>query len=121
MEPSFKHDAGLPPTLSPYFLSAHEGERLASYQTMFTYLSRPANTGSNYFAVHTKGAKSPYIPLHFHSEHTENFICTEGRMWLYANGREVLGKTPGGLTLEHRPLFAGQLQTVPPSADAAGG
>ena len=88
--PSFKHDAGLPPTQSPYFLSAGEGERMVSYQTMFTYLSRPANTGSNYFAVHTKGAKSPYIPLHFHSQHTENFLCTEGRMWLYANGREVL-------------------------------
>jgi quercetin 2,3-dioxygenase len=40
VDPSFKHDAGLPPTQSPYFLSAHEGERLASYQTMFTYLSR---------------------------------------------------------------------------------
>ena len=87
---SFKHDAGLPPTQSPYFLSAGEGERMVSYQTMFTYLSRPANTGSNYFAVHTKGAKSPYIPLHFHSQHTENFLCTEGRMWLYANGREML-------------------------------
>jgi len=35
--PSFKHDAGLPPTQSPYFLSAGEGERMVSYQTMFTY------------------------------------------------------------------------------------
>ncbi|WP_308471398.1 hypothetical protein [Arthrobacter sp. Y81] len=92
--PSFQQDAGLPAAQSPYFLSAGEGEGegegLVSYQTMFTYLSRPANTGSNYFAVHTKGAKSPYIPLHFHEDHTENFLCTEGRMWLYANGREVL-------------------------------
>ena len=88
--PTFRQDAGLPAAQSPYFLSAGEGERLVSYQTMFTYLSRPANTGSNYFAVHTKGAKSPYIPLHFHEQHTENFLCTEGRMWIYANGREVL-------------------------------
>jgi quercetin 2,3-dioxygenase len=28
--PAFKHDAGLPPTPSPYFLSVREGERLAS-------------------------------------------------------------------------------------------
>jgi quercetin dioxygenase-like cupin family protein len=71
VRPSLQQDAGLPASLSPYFLSAGEGERLVSYQTMFTYLSRPQNTGENYFAVHTKGAKSPYIPLHFHSEHTE--------------------------------------------------
>ncbi len=88
--PSLQQNAGLPASLSPYFLSAGEGERLVSYQTMFSYLSRTQNTGENYFAVHTKGAKSPYIPLHFHSEHTENFLCTEGRMWLYANGREML-------------------------------
>ncbi len=90
VNPSLQHNAGLPSSLSPYFLSAGEGERLVSYQTMFSYLSRPQNTGDNYFAVHTKGAKSPYIPLHFHSEHTENFLCTEGRMFLYANGREML-------------------------------
>lgn len=90
VSPSLQHNSIVPAAASPYFLSAGECERSVSYQTMFTYLSRPANTGSNYFVVHTKGAKSLYIPLHFHEQHTENFLCTEGRMWIYANGREVL-------------------------------
>lgn len=89
-EAVLQHQAGLPAGVQPYFLTAGEGDRFVSYETMFTYLSRSTNTDANYFAVHTKGGKSPYIPAHFHRRHTENFFCTEGRMWLYVNGKEVL-------------------------------
>lgn len=27
---------------------------------------------------------------HFHEQHTENFLCLSGRMWLYVNGTEIL-------------------------------
>lgn len=80
----------LPVTASPYVLRAGEGDRWASMDQLNSYLARPANTDSNYFAMHTSGGKSPYIPLHFHREHTENFFCMEGRILLHANGEEIM-------------------------------
>jgi quercetin 2,3-dioxygenase len=84
------HAARLPSGSEPYVLSAGEGEHLVGYEQMHTYLSRGANTGGEYFAVHSSGAKQGYVPLHFHQQHTENFFCFEGRVWLYANGHEML-------------------------------
>lgn len=80
----------LPKSASPYVLRAGEGDRWASLGQLNTYLARSRNTESTYFAMHTSGGKSPYIPLHFHREHTENFFCLEGRILLHANGKEIL-------------------------------
>ncbi|AMB57604.1 quercetin 2,3-dioxygenase [Microterricola viridarii] len=82
--------AGLPREEEAFFLSAGEGERYLGADEMHSYMSRGANTGGRYFAVESSGARSGYIPLHFHREHTENFICLDGRVRLHVNGREVL-------------------------------
>lgn len=84
------HATGLPTATEPYFLSAGEGDRRASYQQINSYLSRAANTDDKYFVMHSTGAKAGYIPLHFHQQHTENFLCLEGRVLLHVNGQELL-------------------------------
>ncbi|MCX7520767.1 quercetin 2,3-dioxygenase [Microbacterium sp. STN6] len=84
------HDAQLPAGVEPYFLTAGEGDRRVGYNQMNTYLSRGRNTGSDYFTMQSTGSAAPYIPLHFHNRHTENFLCLDGRVWLHVNGREVL-------------------------------
>ncbi|MGW0160633.1 quercetin 2,3-dioxygenase [Mycobacterium sp. NPDC003323] len=80
----------LPTAATPYVLRAGEGDRWAADDQLNTYLARPANTGASYFAMHTIGAKSAYIPRHFHREHTENFFCLEGRILLHVNGEELV-------------------------------
>ncbi|MGV0745848.1 quercetin 2,3-dioxygenase [Mycolicibacterium sp. XJ870] len=80
----------LPAGRTPYVLRAGEGDRWAGEDELNTYLARPRNTDATYFALHTVGAKRPYIPRHFHREHTENFFCLEGRILLHVNGRELL-------------------------------
>ncbi|WP_304117555.1 quercetin 2,3-dioxygenase [Mycolicibacterium bacteremicum] len=80
----------LPAGATPYVLRAGEGDRLAGQDQLNTFLARPRNTDATYFAVHTIGSKSPYIPRHFHREHTENFFCLEGRILLHVNGEELL-------------------------------
>ncbi|MFC4222450.1 quercetin 2,3-dioxygenase [Lysinibacter cavernae] len=89
-DPVRQHDAKLPGSVEPYYLSAGEGERRTFYKQLNTFISRATTTGSDSFAVHTTGGRDGYIPLHFHERHTENFLCLEGRIWLYVNGREVL-------------------------------
>lgn len=80
----------LPMDASPYLLEAGEGDRWAGMEQLNSYLARPRNTDGTYFALHTIGGKSAYIPRHFHRLHTENFICLEGRILLHANGKEIL-------------------------------
>lgn len=80
----------LPAGATPYVLRAGEGDRLAGQDQLNTFLARPHNTDATYFAMHTIGAKSDYIPRHFHREHTENFFCLEGRILLHVNGEELL-------------------------------
>ncbi|MBY6412996.1 quercetin 2,3-dioxygenase [Rhodococcus sp. BP-252] len=80
----------LPHHATPFVVKAGEGERWKSSGQLNTYLARSRNTAGTYFAVHTRGAKSPYIPRHFHRAHTENFFCTEGRILLHVNGQEIL-------------------------------
>lgn len=80
----------VPAHATPFVLKAGEGERLKSLGQLNTFLTRSRNTADSYFAMHTRGAKSQYIPRHFHREHTENFICVEGRILLHANGKEIL-------------------------------
>ncbi|MEF2979002.1 quercetin 2,3-dioxygenase [Subtercola sp. YIM 133946] len=89
-EPTLQHDSERPSGVVPFYLSQGEGEHTRTFNQLNTFLSRGENTGSDYFAMHTSGAKAGYIPLHFHQRHTENFLCLEGRLWLYVNGREVL-------------------------------
>ncbi|MEV6561585.1 quercetin 2,3-dioxygenase [Nocardia sp. NPDC051756] len=80
----------LPPDETPYVLDAGEGDRWASMDQLNSHLARSRNTGGTYFALHTSGGKSPYIPRHFHRRHTENFLCLDGRILLHANGTEIL-------------------------------
>jgi len=89
-EPVLRHGDRRPAGVEPYVLSAGEGEHLAGFNQMHTFTSRGANTGGDYFTVHSSGARAGYIPLHFHERHTENFFCFEGRVWLHVNGEELL-------------------------------
>jgi quercetin 2,3-dioxygenase len=82
--------AALPIGATPFVLRAGEGDRWAGQDQLNTFLARPHNTEATYFAMHTIGSKSPYIPRHFHRRHTENFFCLEGRILLHVNGQELL-------------------------------
>ncbi|WP_432535112.1 quercetin 2,3-dioxygenase [Kineococcus arenarius] len=99
-------DADLPAGVEPYFLRGGEGDRLRTPDALYTYLSRGRNTDHRYFAIHTVGAPGRYFGRHFHREHTENFLCLSGRVWLWVNGTEVL-LTPGDFV--HAP--AGTIHT----------
>lgn len=82
--------AGLPDGVEGYFLSAGSGDHRGWPDAVNTYLARGRNTGGRYFAVNTLAAPQPYIIRHFHKQHTENFICLSGRVWLWVNGQELL-------------------------------
>lgn len=87
-------DDTLPAGTEPYFLRAMTGERRAWPNAINSFTARGRNTGGRYFAVLTTAAPQPYIGRHYHEHHTENFLCLSGRVWLHANGDEVL-LTPG--------------------------
>jgi quercetin 2,3-dioxygenase len=83
-------DDALPSGNEPYFLRAMTGDRRAWPNAINSFTARGRNTGGRYFSVLTTAAPQPYIGRHFHEHHTENFLCLAGRVWLYANGDEVL-------------------------------
>lgn len=87
-------DDTLPATREGYFLRSRGGDRLGWPDSVNAYAARGRNTGGRYFAVNTLAAPQPYIIRHFHRQHTENFLCLSGRIWLWVNGTEVL-LTPG--------------------------
>ncbi|MBC2879335.1 MULTISPECIES: quercetin 2,3-dioxygenase [Streptomyces] len=87
---SLEWDATLPQGVEPYFLRAGEGDRLAYDNGLHSYLSRGRNTDHQYFAVLSQGGPSQYFARHFHEQHTENFLCLSGRIWMHVNGEEVL-------------------------------
>ncbi|WP_370617395.1 quercetin 2,3-dioxygenase [Mumia sp. Pv 4-285] len=93
-DPRDAEDEDLPKGVEPYFLRAHGGDRREWPDAMNAFSARGRNTGGRYFAVTTLGARQPYIVRHFHRQHTENFFCLSGRIWLWVNGEEVL-LTPG--------------------------
>lgn len=80
----------LPEGQEAYVIRAGEGDRRAWPDTINAYSARGANTGRQYFAVTTLASKQPYIIRHFHQQHTENFFCLTGRVWLWVNGEELL-------------------------------
>ncbi|MWV51381.1 cupin domain-containing protein (plasmid) [Rathayibacter sp. VKM Ac-2803] len=69
---------------------AADGERWASHAQLNSYLARARDTDGSYFAMHTRGARSPWIPRHRHHLHTENFLCLDGRARIEANGTDIL-------------------------------
>ncbi|HJF13352.1 MAG TPA: quercetin 2,3-dioxygenase [Enteractinococcus helveticum] len=87
-------DIALPSAHDAYFLREGGGEHRGWPDAVNSYLARGQNTGSRYFAVETLAAPQPYIIQHFHRQHTENFLCLSGRVWLWVNGKELL-LTPG--------------------------
>lgn len=66
------------------------GDRYETYQQINSFTSRSQNTGGRFFTMDTRGAKTPYIPLHFHQQHSENFFCLAGIVKIHANGREFV-------------------------------
>lgn len=80
----------LPEGTSPYVLRGRYGDRRAWPDTVNAYAARGRNTDHRYFAVDTLAAPQPYIIRHFHEQHTENFLCLSGRIWIWVNGHEVL-------------------------------
>lgn len=87
-------DSELPDGATGYFLRYGEGDARAWPDALNTYGARGRNTGGRYLAVNTLAAPQPYIIRHFHQQHTENFLCVSGRIWLWVNGTELL-LTPG--------------------------
>lgn len=87
-------DDVLPAGTSGYFLRSGTGDQRAWPDAVNAYAARGRNTDGRYIAVNTLAAPQPYIIRHFHQQHTENFLCLSGRIWLWVNGTEVL-LTPG--------------------------
>ena len=87
-------DERLPAGAEAYFLRSRTGDRRAWPDAINAYAARGRTTGGRYFAVDTLAAPQPYIIRHFHQQHTENFLCPSGRIWLWVNGEELL-LTPG--------------------------
>lgn len=87
-------DERLPAGAEAYFLRSRTGDRRAWPDAINAYAARGRHTGGRYFAVDTVAAPQPYIIRHFHQQHTENFLCLSGRVWLWVNGQELL-LTPG--------------------------
>lgn len=87
-------DETLPTGDGAYFLRSRTGDHRAWPDALNTYAARGRTTGGRYFAVDTLAAPQPYIIRHFHQQHTENFLCLAGRIWLWVNGKELL-LTPG--------------------------
>ncbi|WP_105565853.1 quercetin 2,3-dioxygenase [Microbacterium halophytorum] len=83
-------DAHIPAGAEAYFLRHLEGDRRAWPDSINAYSSRGRTTGRRYFSVTTLATKQPYIIRHFHQQHTENFLCLSGRVWLWVNGEELL-------------------------------
>ncbi|CAN5549080.1 cupin domain-containing protein [soil metagenome] len=94
VDASDEWDDTLPAGTQPYFLRSMTGERRVWPNAINSFTARGRNTGGRYFSVLTTAAAQPYIGRHFHEHHTENFFCMSGRVWLYANGDELL-LTPG--------------------------
>ncbi|WP_110588015.1 cupin domain-containing protein [Microbacterium suaedae] len=89
-DPRDAADDRLPEGCEPYVLRSLEGEHRAWPDALNSYVSRARNTDGRYFSVDTLAAPQPYIIRHFHRQHTENFLCLSGRVWLWVNGEEVL-------------------------------
>ncbi|MCP1415585.1 quercetin 2,3-dioxygenase [Paenarthrobacter sp. A20] len=83
-------DEDLPAGAEAYFMRSGGGEHRAWPDAINSYTARGRNTAGRYFAVNTLSAPQPYIVRHFHQQHTENFLCLSGRIWLWVNGEEVL-------------------------------
>ncbi|WGW11903.1 quercetin 2,3-dioxygenase [Saxibacter everestensis] len=83
-------DDALPGGLEPYFLRSRTGDRRGWPDAVNAFAARGRNAGGRYIAVNTLAAPQPYIIRHFHRQHTENFFCLSGRIWLWVNGQEIL-------------------------------
>lgn len=83
-------DDVLPTGQEAYFLRAGGGDRRAWPDAVNAYSARGRNTGGQYISVATLAAPQPYIIRHFHQQHTENFFCLSGRIWIWVNGEELL-------------------------------
>lgn len=94
--PSFETVRSIPPLRGalpgarlPYALEHGDGHRYDLGRALVTVIARPEDTGGSFFALHTSGGRSPYIPRHVHRLHTENFLCLQGRILLHGGGQEI--------------------------------
>lgn len=81
---------GLPDGEAAFVTKSGMGDRYETFQQINSYTSRGRNTGGRFFTMDTRGAKAPYIPLHFHQQHSENFFCLAGTVKIHANGHEFV-------------------------------
>lgn len=81
---------GLPAGEVAYVNWAGHGDRFETFEQINAFPVRSRNTGGKFFAMNTRGAKAGYIPLHFHQQHSENFLCLGGKVKLHANGEEIV-------------------------------
>lgn len=78
----------LPEDEEAFVMKAGRGDRFESFEQVNTYVNRPRHTGQRFFGMSTRGAKAPYIPLHFHGRHAENFLCIGGEVRVHINGEQ---------------------------------
>lgn len=82
--------SGLPEGERAFVTKSGLGERHETFQQVNAFTARSRNTSGRFFTMDTRGAKTPYIPLHFHQEHSENFFCLSGKVKIHANGSEFI-------------------------------
>lgn len=63
------------------------GDQYQTFEQTNACPVRTRNTCGTYFAMNTRGAKAGYIPLHFHQQHAENFLCPGGKVRLTPTAR----------------------------------
>jgi quercetin 2,3-dioxygenase len=73
----------------PYCVDSGDGERLLAGDQLFTFLSHQGHTNGAFIALMTAGPRGVPIPKHFHEQHTESFLCLDGRMTMWANDEET--------------------------------
>jgi quercetin 2,3-dioxygenase len=82
--------AAVPPSgATPFVLQPGDGERLIAAEQLFTFLAHGGNTGGRFIVLATLGPAGDKIPNHYHERHTETFFCVDGRMTMWASGREL--------------------------------
>jgi quercetin 2,3-dioxygenase len=78
-----------PKGVEAYVIEAGEGERMIAGSDLFAFLAHQGNTSGQFISVTTLGPPGDRIPDHFHEKHTETFFCFEGKMTMWADGKEI--------------------------------
>lgn len=78
----------VPDGVVPYVIASGGGTpRIVGHDVFFIMASND-NTDGQFLVLDNVGPKGHAIVQHFHQEHTETFLCTAGKMTMWANDRK---------------------------------